>query len=172
MRHTIIASLILLASPLGARAANAQASRTTRPAAMSAIREADIKRDMYALAGDDMRGREAGTLDEMRASIWVADEMRKIGLAPRGDGGTYFQWWNMRRTRISTGSSSITLRGRPLQLWSDITPTSNTAADVSGTTMFVGDGADTRSMCAARSSWRRWCRPRPRVCGRRPTRTR
>ncbi|HEV8496400.1 MAG TPA: M28 family peptidase [Gemmatimonadaceae bacterium] len=109
---------------------------------MSAIREADLKRDMYALAGDAMRGREAGTLDEMRASMWLADEMRKIGLAPRGEDGTYFQWWNMRRTRISTSSSSVTIRGRPLALWSDITPTSNAAADVAGTTMFVGDGSD------------------------------
>jgi len=71
---------------------------------------------MYALAGDAMRGREAGTLDEMRASMWLADEMRKIGLAPHGEDGTYFQWWNMRRTRISTGSSSVTISGRPLAL--------------------------------------------------------
>jgi hypothetical protein len=97
---------------------------------------------MYALAGDAMRGREAGTLDEMRASMWLADQMRKIGLSPRGEDGTYFQWWNMRRTRISTGSSSVTIHGRPLALWSEITPTSNAAADVTGTTMFVGDGSD------------------------------
>ncbi len=109
---------------------------------MSLIREADLKRDLYAMAGDEMRGREAGTLDELRASMWVADEMRKIGLAPRGDDGTYFQWWNMRRTRISTVSSSISLHGRPLTLWTDITPTSNAVAEVSGTTVFVGDGSD------------------------------
>ncbi|HEX8945321.1 MAG TPA: M28 family peptidase [Gemmatimonadaceae bacterium] len=110
---------------------------------MSAIRESDLKRDMYRLAGDEMRGREAGTLDEMRASMWLADEMRKIGLVPRGDDGTYLQWWNMRRTRISSGSSSVTLHGRPLALWTDITPASNAVADVTGTTVFVGDGSDT-----------------------------
>ena len=110
---------------------------------MSAIHEADLKRDMYALAGDAMRGREAGTLDEMRASMWLADQMRKIGLVPRGEDGTYFQWWNMRRTRISTGSSSVSLHDRPLSIWTDITPTSNATADVTGTTLFVGDGSDT-----------------------------
>ena len=110
---------------------------------MAAIREADIKRDMYALAGDEMRGREAGTLDEMRASMWLAEEMRKIGLSPRGDGGSWFQWWNMRRTRISSVSSSVTFRGKPLALWTEITPTSNAAVDVSGTTMFVADSRDT-----------------------------
>ena len=109
---------------------------------MAAIREADLKRDMYALAGDEMRGREAGTLDEMRASMWLADEMRKIGLVPKGEDGTFFQWWNMRRTRISSASSSVTFEGKPLALWTDITPTSNAAADVTGSTMFVGDGSD------------------------------
>lgn len=38
------------------------------PAAMSQIREADLKRDLYAMASDGMRGRESGTPDEMRAS--------------------------------------------------------------------------------------------------------
>ena len=110
---------------------------------MSAIREADLKRDMYALAGDEMRGREAGTIDEMRASMWLADQMRKIGLTPKGEDGTFFQWWDMRRTRISSVSSSVTFHGKPLGLWTDITPTSNAAADVTGSTMFIGDGSDT-----------------------------
>ena len=114
-----------------------------RPAAMSAIREGDLKRDLFALAGDEMRGREAGTLDEMRASMWLAEEMRKIGLAPRGDRGSWFQWWDMRRTRISNTTSSVKIGGRTLALWTDIAPTSNAAADVSGTTIFVGDGSDT-----------------------------
>src|SRR5262245_44931872 len=104
MRRAIYSSLMIVASAtLGAQAAK---TPTSRPAAYSAIREADIKRDMYALAGDEMRGREAGTLDEMRASMWLAEEMRKIGLVPRGEGGSWFQWWNMRRTRISSVSSS------------------------------------------------------------------
>lgn len=140
---SIAASLLVAISTLAAQATKSSAASTIRPpAAMSVIREADLKRDMYALGGDAMRGREAGTLDELRASMWIADEMRKIGLAPRGDDGTYFQWWNMRRTRIATGSSSISLRGRTLALWTDITPTSNAVADVTGTTMFVGDGSD------------------------------
>jgi hypothetical protein len=144
MRRAIYSVLTILTSAtLGAQGAKAPTGTSIRPpAAMSAIRETDIKRDMYALAGDEMRGREAGTLDEMRASMWLAEEMRKIGLTPRGDGGSWFQWWNMRRTRISSVSSSVTFRGKPLALWSDITPTSNVATDVSGTTFFVGDGRD------------------------------
>src|SRR5947208_16927700 len=107
---SVVAASVVVTSTVAAQLTKSAASFSMRPpAAMSLIHEADLKRDMYALAGDEMRGREAGTLDEMRASMWIAEEMRKIGLAPRGEDGTYFQWWNMRRTRISTGSSSVTL---------------------------------------------------------------
>src|SRR5687767_12700645 len=69
------------------------------------IKESEIKADLFALAGDEMRGREAGTLDELRASAWIAERARAAGLEPAGQDGTYFQWWNMRRVRQSTGSS-------------------------------------------------------------------
>ena len=143
LRPTITSFLIAAAQSAAAAQAAKPSATIHPPAAMSAIREADLKRDMYALAGDEMRGREAGTLDEMRASMWLADEMRKIGLVPKGEDGTFFQWWNMRRTRLSSVSSSVTFHGKPLALWTDITPTSNAAVDVSGMTMFVGDGKDT-----------------------------
>ena len=132
-------SALLFAAPLLAQ------SRTIPkpPAAISAIRERDIKRDLYALAGDDMRGREAGTIDEMHASMWLAEEMRKIGLAPKGEMGSWFQWWNMRRARISTTSSSVSIAGRKWTLWSDITPTTNAAVDVSAPTVFVANINDT-----------------------------
>jgi peptidase M28-like protein len=113
------------------------------PSAYKTIKEAEIKADMFVLAGDPLRGREAGTLDEMQASMWIGEQFRKIGLLPMGDGGTWFQWFNMRRTRISTVSSSVRVGGAPLAFWTDVTPTSNTAADVVGKTVFVGDGRDT-----------------------------
>jgi hypothetical protein len=143
MHRSVVPFFLLFATAtVGAQTAKPASTTPRPPAAMSAIHEADLKRDLYALAGDEMRGREAGTLDEMRASMWLAEAMRTIGLKPGGDNGSWFQWWNMRRTRISTVSSFITLGNRPLKLWTDITPTSNAAADVSGQTVFVGDGSD------------------------------
>jgi hypothetical protein len=69
--------------------------------------------------------------------------MEKIGLQPLGDMGSWFQWWNMRRTRVSTTSSSIQLAGRAMALWTEITPTTNAAADVAGPTFFLADARDT-----------------------------
>ena len=65
-----------------------------------------------------MRGREAGTLDELRASVWVAERARAAGLEPASDDGTYFQFWPMRRIRTAE-SSSASLDGVPLELWKD-----------------------------------------------------
>ena len=136
-RLLLLVPVLLVVAPVGAQTV------MKPPAAMSAIREQDIKRDLYTMGGDDMRGREAGTIDEMRASMWSAEEMRKIGLQPKGDLGSWFQWWNMRRTRISSTSSSMSKGGRTLTLWTEITPASNAAADLTGTTIFVGDARDT-----------------------------
>ena len=145
MRRSGFFATLLFASTLGAQAApkGSAAPKGGMPKGMSLIREADLKRDMYAMAGDNMRGREAGTIDEMRASMWLAEEMRKSGVKPMGEDGGWFQWWNMRRTRVSSISSAVTLNGKAMTLWTEITPTSNAAADVSAPTVFVGDGRDT-----------------------------
>ncbi|HVE77968.1 MAG TPA: M28 family peptidase [Gemmatimonadaceae bacterium] len=88
------------------------------PPALEAIAEADLRRDVYALAGDAMRGREAATLDEMRATAWVAERAREAGLEPAGEDGTYFQFWPLRRARISSASRA-TLGGEALVLGRD-----------------------------------------------------
>ena len=112
------------------------------PAALSAIREADLKRDLYAMAGDAMRGREAGTPDEMRASMWVAEQLRMIGVKPMGDDGSYFQWFNMIRTRVSTVSTTASLNGTEAQLFRDFIPLGAANADVSGAVLWVDNPAD------------------------------
>src|SRR5690349_6790360 len=134
MRASRLTALVL-ATLLAPAAAVAQSAAKV-PAAISSIREADIKRDLYVMGGDDFRGREAGTLDEMRASVWVADEMEKIGLKPLGDMGSWFQWWNMRRNRLA-GTGTVMLGNRALSLWTDVTPTNNAAGDIAATTVFV-----------------------------------
>jgi hypothetical protein len=120
----------------------AQAAPVPTPAAIQTIREQDLRRDLFTMAGDATRGREAGTLDEMRASMWTAEQLRSIGLDPMGEDGTYFQWFNMRRTRVSTIGSTVRIGGKPFTMWSDISPASNTTGDVVGQTVFVGDGSD------------------------------
>jgi Peptidase family M28 len=86
---------------------------------MDRIREADLKADLFALAGDAMRGREAGTIDEMTASAWVAERARDAGLLPAGDNGTYFQFFPLERFRVSA-TSLVTLDGKVLRMGRDV----------------------------------------------------
>ena len=44
---------------------------------VSAITEKDLKTDMYQMAADQFWGREAGTLDELKVSMWFADKMKE-----------------------------------------------------------------------------------------------
>jgi hypothetical protein len=91
----------------------------SNPPAISAITEKDLQTDLYEMAGDHFRGREAGTLDELAASVWWADKMRAAGLKPAGDDGTYFQFFNLKRKRISL-SSKVSIGDHDLQLWKDV----------------------------------------------------
>jgi hypothetical protein len=93
------------------------------------IREADLKSDLFTLAGDAMRGREGGTLDEMNASMWIAQRAREAGLQPGGDFGTYFQWFPLERFRVSP-SSSVAVNGRTLRMGRDVVPDNMVFADV------------------------------------------
>src|SRR6185503_9444426 len=106
------------------------------------IREADLKRDLFALAGDAMRGREGGTLDEMTASAWVAERAREAGLQPAGDNGTYFQFFPLERLRVSA-ASTVTLDGRPLRMGHDIVPDNAVIATVDApVTVASGDSLE------------------------------
>lgn len=108
------------------------------PPAMASIDTAQLRRDIFALASDAMRGREAGTLDELRASAWVADRAREAGLAPAGDDGTFFQFWPVRRVRTSD-ASRVTLGGAPLELWRDAAVVSPVNASADLPLVWVGD---------------------------------
>lgn len=114
-----------------------------RPAAYTLVREADLRRDVAELASPAMRGREGGTLDELRASMWVAERYRRIGLVPMGDDGTYFQWFDIVRTRVSPTASRIVVDGRALVPFAEVIPLAVVPAEASGPVVWVADARDT-----------------------------
>ena len=93
-------------------------SKSITPPAFSAIKEAELRHDLFTLASDSMKGRRAGTLDELRAAVWVAEQARKAGLQPAGEDSTYFQFFSLRRTQVSR-SSKIQINGKSLTLGKD-----------------------------------------------------
>lgn len=139
--HTALIGLLALtlAAPQISHAQK-KLSPAPKPAnALAAIREADIKRDLFALADDKYRGREGGTLDELRASMWLAEQMRAIGVQPAGDDGTFFQFFHLQRTRL-TKASRLSIGTRQLQPNHDALVFAPTTYAVTAPLVYVGTG--------------------------------
>ncbi|MEP6573476.1 MAG: M28 family peptidase, partial [Gemmatimonadota bacterium] len=51
----------------------------------------DLMTRLYIFSDDSMMGREAGTLGNVMGTTYIANEVKRMGLVPAGDSGTYFQ---------------------------------------------------------------------------------
>lgn len=96
---------------------------------VSAITEQDLRRDLSQLAADEFRGREAGTLDELKAAVWLADRAKEVGIKPAGDNGTYFQFYEMYRHQI-TPNSTVQIGSRSYALWQNVLISEMTPAHI------------------------------------------
>jgi len=65
-------------------AASAQQPQSSRDAA-------EIRGAMEFLASDAMQGRASGSHDELLAAVYLASQLRQIGIEPAGDDGGYIQ---------------------------------------------------------------------------------
>ncbi|MXV15082.1 M28 family metallopeptidase [Hufsiella ginkgonis] len=117
-------------------------AQANQPPALLSIKDADLKRDIFELAGDAFRGRRAGTADEMRAAVWVAQKAQEAGLKPAGEDGTYFQFFNINRTRTANRGTFV-INGQPLALWKQVFPTQALDTHLDGAVTWLSTAADT-----------------------------
>lgn len=76
-------------------------------ATVPAITACDLMTRLYIYADDSMRGREAGTPDAIRATAYIESEVRRLGLKPAGDNGTYFMNMPVFSTVVDSNASMI-----------------------------------------------------------------
>ena len=78
---------------------------------------------IQVLADDSMRGRLTGTPDYLRAAAYVVRKFRSYGLAPAGEGGSYYQPVHFIEQWVDAGKSSASLvvdgQPEPLALGQD-----------------------------------------------------
>jgi hypothetical protein len=110
-------------------------TKITLPA-IAAIRPSELKADLFDLTDDHFRGREAGTPDELKASVWLAEKIRKIGLVPAGDDGTFFQFFSLQRNRVSP-ISTVKIGDSTFQLWKDVLIAQTAPAEVNAPVIFI-----------------------------------
>ena len=108
------------------------------PPGLNLIRIEDLKKDLYAFADARFYGRSAGTLDELKAAIWLADKYRAIGLQPAGDDGTYFQYFNLWRNHVSDGSV-FQINNKTYLLWKDVAVAQMANISINAPIVYLGN---------------------------------
>ena len=81
----------------------ASPSRSQTPTSPD-ITALDVRTRTYIIAGDSMEGRDTGKRGGLRSARYIAGELKRLGLEPAGDDGTYLQripW--VSRTPDTTG---------------------------------------------------------------------
>jgi hypothetical protein len=91
--------------------------QTPRPTT-AAITAADAMTRLYIFADDSMMGRRAGELGGLKGTAYIEREVRRLGLMPAGDNGTFFQAVPL-VTRTIDPSSLLTVDGESLVIGTD-----------------------------------------------------
>ena len=81
-----IATLMLAATAISAQ---------ERAPHVDSIRKAELRADLFFLAGDGLRGRLTNTPENSLASEWVKARFERLGLSPLGDEQSYFHRYNL-----------------------------------------------------------------------------
>ena len=87
----------------------AMAAADEADAAMQSIRPEAIRGEMRFLSDDSLEGRGTATRGHEIAAKFMASEFESMGLAPAGEGGTYFQTVPLRSARVDEAKTSLTL---------------------------------------------------------------
>ena len=138
-------SLFFLLLMVFQMAGQVKQDKTERPPALLAIKESQLKNDLFALSSDSLRGKRAGTIDELRAAVWIAEQAQKAGLKPAGEDGTFFQFFPLHRSTIADYSTVI-INQKPLSLWEETWVSKPLEANVSGNVVWLNSLKDTSSI--------------------------
>ncbi|MEL1255784.1 M28 family peptidase [Flavobacterium sp. DGU38] len=112
-------------------------SQAVKKPLVSAITDKDLRTDMYQMAGDHFNGREAGTLDELKVSMWLANKAKEAGMAPAGDDGTYFQFFDLYRHQV-TANTKFKIGQKTYKLWSEVLVAETTNIKVEAPLLYLG----------------------------------
>jgi len=147
-RVRVSGAAILLALP-AALAAQQSAplplKHAARPTAAT-ISAADLMTRLYIFADDSMQGRETGTAGHVKSTAYIASELKRLGLHPAGDEGSFFQDVPMIR-RAFDPASTISVGGTTLRGGTDFIAQSRGAIPSLGgaAVVFGGTMGDTTS---------------------------
>src|SRR5229473_1771599 len=110
--------LVALFVPLALQAQSALPPKHPPQPTVAAITAGDLATRLYIFSDDSMQGREAGTAGNVKGTAYIAAELKRLGLVPGGDDGTYFQTIPL-KTRTLDTTSTLAVAGTPLKAFTD-----------------------------------------------------
>ena len=82
----------------------------------------DVRSRIFLVADDSMLGRQSGTLGNFKMTEYLQREVARLGLAPGGENGTFFQTVPMVRRSVDSAATTMTVGGRQLALFTEFAP--------------------------------------------------
>lgn len=149
IRH-IVPALSVAATALCSGLASAQSKLPLKMApkpTAAAITAADAMTRVYIFADDSMQGRRGGEEGGMKGTAYIEREVRKLGLTPAGDNGTFFQAVPLSARSLDV-TSTLTADAEPVVIGTDYFPLSSSGnpRSIDGAqVIFAGNPGDSAS---------------------------
>ncbi|HEY6853139.1 MAG TPA: M28 family peptidase [Gemmatimonadales bacterium] len=129
-------ALVAAAGPLAAQTASLPLTHKPQPT-KAEITAADLMTRLYIFAADSMLGREAGMPGNVKGTNYIAAEIKRMGLVPAGDNGTYFQTIPLKTREFDT-TSTFTVGGAALTPYVDYAPNGRVPIDNAALSVVYG----------------------------------
>ena len=136
-RHAAFALALVLVTSAPLHAQSSGVNRYGNPPKLAPaptaaeISARDLRIRLYQFADDSMQGRQVGRLGNAKGTDYIAAEVKRLGLQPAGDDGTYFQVLPY-RLRKYTAHSRLTVNGNPLRWNTDFVAVPGARAAAAG----------------------------------------
>jgi len=118
-RFVVLGAFVALTAQ--ARAQTALPLKHAPARTQTAITPADLMTRLYLYSDDSMMGRLAGSEYNLKATAYIASEVKRFGLQPAGDSGGYFQNVPLVKRGLEAGSV-FSVEGTTFKPWEEFVP--------------------------------------------------
>src|SRR6267154_767859 len=118
-RLVVLGALLTLTAQASAQSALPLKHAPART--QTAITPADLMTRLYLYSDDSMMGRLAGSEYNLKATAYIASEVKRFGLQPAGDSGGYFQNVPLVKRQLEA-SAGLSVDATALRPWDDFVP--------------------------------------------------
>ncbi len=120
-RFVVLGAFVALTAQARAQTGGALPLKHAPARTQTAITPADLMTRLYLYSDDSMMGRLAGSEYNLKATAYIASEVKRFGLVPAGDSGGYFQNVPLVKRQLDA-SAGLSVDGAALRPWDGFVP--------------------------------------------------